>query len=193
MTVVDPPTDAGTLAPVDSATIRTTYYRVLYSVALPEGEEFETLCSLVQGHVQLLLPEVQGIGSQMCGEMRTVAVHVVVRARHLLDEIGSVTPATRESYVYDLATTARTLLLLKERPGPLGEPLNPEEFEAPVGQRVCGACFKEIPEGTPTERRMYASDPNPGVFGYVHVEPCAGRRPQLVPVPPQGRSVQRAR
>ncbi|WP_171116993.1 DUF6415 family natural product biosynthesis protein [Streptomyces sp. Z423-1] len=109
------------LLPVDADTIRKTYDSVLWAPYLPTGEALDTLIGQLQGHVQLLVPEVQALAARMEGETRDTAVHVLVRTSKVLAE--GVSPADD---AYALAVLARALLALHQHPGPLGEPADGE-------------------------------------------------------------------
>lgn len=54
-----------TLLPLDADTIRTAYDFVLWAPRLPTGAELDTLKQQLQGHVQLLVPDVQDLSSRM--------------------------------------------------------------------------------------------------------------------------------
>lgn len=125
-----------TLLPLDADTIRTAYDSVLWAPRLPTGEELDTLKEQLQGHVQLLVPEVQDLAARMRGEMRRLAVHVLVRAFQLLEEYADGSPACE---AYDLATMARALLTLHQYPGPLGEPTGADEIAEEIRGRLSGA------------------------------------------------------
>ncbi|WP_435208495.1 DUF6415 family natural product biosynthesis protein [Streptomyces sp. bgisy034] len=171
-----------TLLPLDADTIRTAYDSVLWAVRLPTGEELEALKKQLQGHVQLLLPEVQDLARRMLGDMRRLAIHVLVRASQLLEEHADGSPA---SDAFDLATMTRALLTLYQYPGPLGEPTGADEIAEEIRQRLCGACGEPIADDEPYERGTFDSDSSDGIHGYVHTELCADQPPLLAPVPPQ--------
>nr|WP_252980925.1 DUF6415 family natural product biosynthesis protein [Streptomyces chartreusis] len=93
-----------TLLPLDADTIRTAYDSVLWAPRLPTGAELDTLKQQLQGHVHLLVPDVQDLAPRMPGEMRRLTVHVLVRAFQLLEEYADGSPACD---AFDLATMAR--------------------------------------------------------------------------------------
>lgn len=111
------------LLPVDADTIRKTYDSVLWAPYLPTGEALDTMIGQLQGHVQLLVPEVQAFAARMEGETRDTAVHVLVRTSQVLAEGAGGSPADD---AYALAVLARALLTLHQQPGPLGEPADGE-------------------------------------------------------------------
>jgi hypothetical protein len=175
--------------PVDADTIRQTYDSVLWAPRLPTGEELDNLTTQLQGHVQLLVAEVQELAARMRGETRRTAVHVLVRTYQYLAEGAGGSPACD---VYELAVMARALLTLHQNPGPLGEPTGADEIAEEIRRRLCGTCGKPIADDEPDERRTFDSDSSGGIHGYVHTEPCTDRPPLLVPVPPQGLRGQQA-
>ncbi|MGW9590259.1 DUF6415 family natural product biosynthesis protein [Streptomyces chartreusis] len=172
-----------TLLPLDADTIQTAYDFVLWAPRLPTGAELDTLKQQLQGHVQLLVLDVQDLSPRMRGEMRRLTVHVLVRAFQLLEEYADGSPACD---AFDLATMARALLTLYQHPGPLGKPTGAEGIAAEIHRRLCGACREPIADGEPYERRTFDSDSSDGIHGYVHTELCVERPPLLAPVPPQG-------
>ncbi|MFF4501627.1 DUF6415 family natural product biosynthesis protein [Streptomyces sp. NPDC001401] len=171
------------LLPLDADTIQTAYDSVLWAPRLPTGEDLGTLKRQLQGHVQLLIPEVQDLAAGMRGEMRRLAVHVLVRALQLLTEYVGGSPACD---AFDLATMARALLTLYQHPGPLGEPTGADEIGEEVRRRLCCACWEPIADDESYERRTLGSDSSGGIHGDVHPELHVGRPPLLAPVPPQG-------
>ncbi|MFJ9746171.1 DUF6415 family natural product biosynthesis protein [Streptomyces chartreusis] len=82
---------------------RTAYNSMLWAPRLPTGAELDTLKQQLQGHVQLLVPDVQDLAPRMRGEMRRLTVHVLVRAFQLLEEYADGFPACD---AFDLATMA---------------------------------------------------------------------------------------
>ncbi|KUO19056.1 DUF6415 family natural product biosynthesis protein [Streptomyces dysideae] len=165
-----------TLLPLDADTIRMAYDSVLWAPRLPTGEELDTLKEQLQGHVQLLVPDVQDLAARMRGEMRRLTVHVLVRAFQLLEEYADGPPACD---VYDLATIARALLTLYRHPGPLGVPTGADEIAEEIRRRLCGACWEPIADDELHERRTFGSDSSGGIHGYAHTELCVDRSPLL--------------
>ncbi len=131
--------------PVDAETIRRTYTTGLdgWGTYPPEPEATAGLRDRLTGHVQLLVPEVTDAAARMRGERWRVAVHVLVRAHHLLEEGAGESPAAQACYVRDLAVVARALLALHENPGPLGPPTREGEIEEAVRRRIRGACSQQ--------------------------------------------------
>ncbi|WP_262063048.1 DUF6415 family natural product biosynthesis protein [Streptomyces sp. STR69] len=178
---------SNTLLPVDADTIQHTYESVLLSIRLPTGDALGTLNETLQGHVQLLAPEVRNLSPRMRGETRRTAVHILVRTSHLLKETTG-SPTAQLPDTYDLAVTARGLLTLYLHPGPLGSPTAEDEIAEQIGQRLCGACWEPIEDDEPYERRPFDSDSAGAIHGYVHAEPCVDRPSLLVPVRPEDSS-----
>ncbi|MGW3105286.1 DUF6415 family natural product biosynthesis protein [Streptomyces sp. NPDC001100] len=178
---------SNTLLPVDADTIQHTYEYVLLSIRLPTGDALGTLKETLQGHVQLLAPEVRNLSPRMRGETRRTAVHILVRTSHLLKETTG-SPTAQLTETYDLAVTARALLTLYLHPGPLGSPTAEGEIAQQIRQRLCGACWQPIEDDEPYERRPFDSDSAGTIHGYVHAEPCVDRPSLLAPVPPQDSS-----
>lgn len=172
-----------TLLPLDADTIRTAYDGVLGSVRLPAGGELDTLKQQLQGHVQLLVPEVQDLAARMRGEMRWLAVHVLVRAFQLLEEYADGAPACDAD---DLATMARALLTLYQHPGPLAHPTGADEIAEEIHRRLGGACREPIADDEPYERCTFGSGSSAGIHGCAHTDLCVDQPPLLAPVPPQG-------
>ncbi len=127
--------------PVDAETIRRTYTTGLdgWGTYPPEPEATAGLRDRLSGHVRLLVPEVTDAAARMRGERRHAAVHVLVRAHHLLEEGTGESPAAQAYYVRGLAAVARALLALYEDPGPLGPPTREGEIEEAVRRRMRGA------------------------------------------------------
>ncbi|MFH7337129.1 DUF6415 family natural product biosynthesis protein [Streptomyces sp. KHY 26] len=111
-------------ARVDALTIRRTYDSVLWAVEWPTGEEAERLRALLTGHVQLLIPEVEGALPSEAGMTRETAELVVMRAREVLGEGPA---GGLPGHVHDLAVCARALLTLHESP----ELLRPAPDDSP--------------------------------------------------------------
>ncbi|MFE9650605.1 DUF6415 family natural product biosynthesis protein [Streptomyces sp. NPDC006365] len=170
-----------TLLPLDADTIRKAYDSVLWAPRLPTGEELDTLKQQLQGHVQLLVPDVQDFAARMRGEMRQLAVRILVLASQLLEEYTDGSPACD---AYDLATMTRALLTLHQHPGPLGEPTGAHEIAEEIRQRLCGACSEPIADEKLYERRTFDSDPSDAIHGSVHTELCVEQLPLPAPVPP---------
>ncbi|WP_033309248.1 DUF6415 family natural product biosynthesis protein [Streptomyces iakyrus] len=172
-------------APIDAATIRQTYTDGLdvWGHCPPELKKPAQLRDRLIGHVQLLVPEVTDVAARMRGETRRVAVHVIVRAHHLIEEGAGNSPAAQACSVQDLAVIARALLVLHENPGPLGPPTRRSEIEEAVRRKVCGACWQPIADGEGYERAVFASDSGAGIRGYLHTDSCSAladvRRGQL--------------
>ncbi|MEU6381851.1 DUF6415 family natural product biosynthesis protein [Streptomyces sp. NPDC046909] len=124
---------ANMLFPVDADTIRKTCESALWIPSLPTGEELETLTTQLRGHVQLLVPDVQDLAARMQGDMRRLAVHVLVRTQQLLGDGADTSPACD---AYDLAVMARALLTLRQEPGPLGEPTGANEIAEEIRRRL---------------------------------------------------------
>ncbi|MFJ8364544.1 DUF6415 family natural product biosynthesis protein [Streptomyces sp. NPDC093984] len=159
-------------APIDAQRVRETYDRVLWGPSRPHDAELDKLQDLLTGHVQLLIPEVTEIAARMRGEWRRTAVHVLVRAHHLLENGPGNSPATKASHAYDLAISARALLALHQNPGPLGQPTGKGEIEEAVHRRVCGVCSEPIKPGQPYERADFEGEAGGAIRGYRHTEPC---------------------
>lgn len=177
-----------TLLPVDADTIRTAHDCALWATRPPTSEELDTLNKQLQGHVQLLVPEVQDLAARMRGEMRRLAVHVLVRAFQLMEEYADGSTACD---AYDLATMARALLTLYQHPGPLGPPIGADEIAEEIRQRLCGACREPITDDEPYEQRTFGSDSSDGNRGYQHTELSVDPLPLLASVSPQGLSPQK--
>ncbi|MET9057509.1 DUF6415 family natural product biosynthesis protein [Streptomyces antibioticus] len=128
-----------TLLPGEALTVRRTFESVLSALRLPAGEELANLHRTLRGHVQILALKVQDQAARMHGEMRALAVHVLVSTARLLEETEDVgpSPPTPGDTVYDLAVMARALLSLHERPGPLGEATGAQEIAEEICRRVC--------------------------------------------------------
>ncbi|MZG18554.1 hypothetical protein GTY44_34590 [Streptomyces sp. SID5914] len=173
-----------TLLPLDADTIRAVYDGVLRAVRLPTGEELDILKQQLQGHVQLLVPDVQDLAARLRGEMRRLAVHVLVRAFQLLKEYADNGAPACDAY--HLATMARALLMLYQHPGALGEPTGADEIAEEIRHRLCGACREPVADDELYERHAFGSDSSKGIHGCEHTELCADRPPLLVPVPPHG-------
>ncbi|MEU0058486.1 DUF6415 family natural product biosynthesis protein [Streptomyces sp. NPDC006334] len=156
--------------PVDEHSIREACNDVLWAKSLPTGRQLDATCEQLAGHVGLLIPEVMGLAARMRTSMRLMAVHCLVRAHQAL----AVDPGAgrREAYVYDVATCARALLTLLERPGPLGEPVGEDEIEAAVRRRICGGCCGPIEPGEGFEEVVFASEASGGLHGYRHTDSC---------------------
>ncbi|MGC9538395.1 DUF6415 family natural product biosynthesis protein [Streptomyces sp. UG1] len=157
---------------VDADTIRKAYEALLWAPRLPTGEELDTLKKQFQGHMQLLMPEVQSLTARMRGEMRWLAVHVLVRASQLLEEYADGSPACD---VYDLATMSRALLTLHQHPGPLAEPIGADQIAEEIRRRVCGVCSGPIADDESYERRTFVSNSGAGINGYAHTKLCVDR------------------
>ncbi|MBT2418048.1 hypothetical protein J7F01_08680 [Streptomyces sp. ISL-22] len=166
-----------TLLPLDADTIRTAYDAVLWAPCLPTGEELDILKEQLQGHVQLLVPDVQDLAARMRGEMRRLAIHVVVRASQLLEEDADGAPACD---AYDLATMTRALLTLHQQPGPLGEPTGADEIAEEIRRRLCGTCSEPSPTRSRTSGARSTATPA------TESTATRDRPPLLDPVPPQG-------
>ncbi|MFH0516311.1 DUF6415 family natural product biosynthesis protein [Streptomyces sp. M41] len=162
------------LLPLDADTIRTANESVLWAPRLPTGEGLDTLKEQLQGHVQLLVPDVQGLATRMLGEMRRLAIHVVVRASQLLEKDADGAPACD---AYNLATMTRALLTLHQHPGPLGEPTGADEIDDEIRRRLCGTFSELVADEELYERRKLDSDSSDGIHDYVHAELCVDGRP----------------
>ncbi|MFE4579384.1 DUF6415 family natural product biosynthesis protein [Streptomyces chartreusis] len=152
-----------------------------------EPEQWEELRDRLVGHVNLLVPELTGAAARMRGEYRLCAVHVIVRAHHLVEEGSGDSPAARACHIQDLAVIARALLALYENPGPLGPPTHRDVIEEAVRRKLCGSCSQPIADGEGYERALFASDATGGLRGCRHTDDCddvaAERRRQLRAVP----------
>ncbi|MDC0773902.1 DUF6415 family natural product biosynthesis protein [Streptomyces sp. HD] len=101
--------------PIDAATIRQSYDTVLWALRSPNVDECEHLRGLLLGHVQLLVLEVADTAPLMRGERQRLALHVLRRTRHMLDQgIG-----TSAQDIWDLATQCRALHLIHQDLRPL--------------------------------------------------------------------------
>ncbi|MFF7166904.1 DUF6415 family natural product biosynthesis protein [Streptomyces sp. NPDC008086] len=176
-------------APVDAAMIRQAYTAGLevWACCPQEPEQREQLRDRLIGHVQLLVPELTRSAARMRGEYRRCAVHVIVRAHHLIEEGAGDSPAAQACHIQDLSVIARALLALYKNPGPLGPPTRRDEIEEAVLRKVCGACSQPIADGEGYERALFASDASGGMRGYLHTDSCDDladeRRRQLRAVP----------
>ncbi|MGW0826658.1 DUF6415 family natural product biosynthesis protein [Streptomyces sp. NPDC002845] len=85
--------------PIDADKIRETYTVGLdvWGIRPPATKKTTLLRELLTGHVQLLLPEVTNLAARMRGHTRGTAVHVIVRAHHLLEEGPGPAPAANQS------------------------------------------------------------------------------------------------
>lgn len=152
----------------------------------------------VRGYLDVLMPEAMAVAPRMRGEKRDTAVHFLRHAREVLAELDAVAPLTEEDApldapppikdrdrLFELSVLCRTALAVVVLPGPLGEPTGLEEIEEAVSRIVCGACWRPIAEGEPTERKRFMSEAGPSIHGYVHAVLCLPRRPLLLSVPVQ--------
>jgi hypothetical protein len=175
VTVIDPPTDAGTPVPLDTDMIRETYQRILLSPRLPVGKELAPLRTEVRGHVQVLAPDVRALAVRMAERMRRLAIHVLIDTAEILLEGEKITLAHLGPHTYDLVTMSRALLHLFEHHGPLGAATHDEEVSAEISWRVCGLCKEEFAEGEPADR-ISCTGSSGVIRAYVHEELCVGRR-----------------
>ncbi|MFD5856073.1 DUF6415 family natural product biosynthesis protein [Streptomyces chartreusis] len=176
-------------AQVDAAMIRQAYTAGLEVWACrPQAPEpWDELRDRLVGHVKLLVPELTRSVARMRGEYQRCAVHVIVRAHHLIDEGANNSPATRAGHIQDLAVIARALLALHENPGPLGPPTRKDLIAEALRRNACGACSQPITDGEVYEGALFASDATGGLHGYRHADSgndVAGERqrhPHTVP------------
>lgn len=182
MTMVAQRAGADTRTPLDTEKIRQTVQRILNAPRLPDGEELSLLRGTVQGHVQLLAPQVRALAARMPERMRLQAVHVLINTAETLLEGEQITPDGLASHTFDLAIVARSLLSLAERPGPLGDPVHEDEVAAAISRRVCAVCLEEIGGDEPADRVSVVG--SAGVIkAYIHAELCVSLRPRLAVVP----------
>ncbi|MBK3624893.1 hypothetical protein JHN59_08535 [Streptomyces sp. MBT49] len=161
-------------APVDAMTIRQSV-----SVGLDAWtnglsyEELVDLRELLRGHVQLLLGELHSLTPRMRGEARGLGVHCLTRAHQTLDEADDAGEVAVRYRVHDLAVTARSLLTLVQRPGPLGTPQGEGDISAGLGRQICGACTREIGAGEEFKRQPSDGSVDDAATGFVHTDSCA--------------------
>ncbi|MGW5063354.1 DUF6415 family natural product biosynthesis protein [Streptomyces sp. NPDC004096] len=160
---------------IDAAAIRQAY-TAGFQVWVGGEEEHESVLGLrdrLEEHVTLLLPEVEYVTARTQGEWRRMGVHILIRAHDVMNYNGGTSPQAQAAYVQDLAALSRSLLALYEHAGPLGVPVDVDEIAAAVRRRVCAACSKEIREGEPLTRGVFASDSSGGVYGWLHSQGCS--------------------
>ncbi|WP_438307066.1 DUF6415 family natural product biosynthesis protein (plasmid) [Streptomyces sp. HUAS TT11] len=160
---------------IDAAAIRQAY-NAGFQVWVGGEEEQESVLVLrdrLEGHVTLLLPEVEDVTARMRGEWRRMGIHVLIRAHHVMNGNGGTSPQEQAVYVQDLAVMSRSLLALYEHAGPLGVPVGVDEIAAAVRRRVCASCCQEIREGEPHTQGVFASDSSGGVYGWLHSQGCS--------------------
>lgn len=147
------------LLPIDADTIRATYNSVLWGAGLPTGEALDTLREQLEGHVQLLSPEVQALAARMRGETRKTAVHVLVGAAHLMEEYADVPRTVRPVDAHDLAVLARGLLTLYLHHGPLGEPAGADAIAEEIRRRLRSVSWEPSADDEPFEQWAFPVTP----------------------------------
>lgn len=106
-------TESSQFAEIDADRIRRSYEAGLNGWRTPPSPDDAQLISLLRGHIQLLMPEVEACATRMRGDQQRIAVDVVAVSRRLLDA----PPRIEVSYIRDLATQCRALLALYRLPG----------------------------------------------------------------------------
>jgi hypothetical protein len=161
-------------ASIDAAVIRQTYDAGLDvgGGCPPAPKEVTHLRGMLTGHVRLLIPEVTDIAARMRGEWRRTAIHVIVRAHHLVEDSAHAKAAALGCDVHDLAVVCRALLALYLHPGPLSAPTGHAHIEESVRRKVCGACSEQIVGGQQYEPAMFAAEASGGIRGYRHTGGC---------------------
>ncbi|WP_031487617.1 DUF6415 family natural product biosynthesis protein [Streptomyces bicolor] len=182
----------GERAPIDAEAIRQAYMAGLdvwgYSYNPPKPEELAQLRDQLTEYAHLLFPEVKGLWPRMRSETRQAAFHALRHAHYRMQEPVTTNSVLAETWnIQDLAVVVRALLILYEKPGPLGAPIGRNEIEEALRQRECGSCLQPIADGEGYERAVYASDAGPCIRGYRHTDSCVPladeRRVQLRAVP----------
>ncbi|MER6789863.1 DUF6415 family natural product biosynthesis protein [Streptomyces sp. NPDC000658] len=172
---------------IDAAVIQRTYTAVLSAGPLPTGEALDKTTAVLVEHIGLLVAEVSSLAVVMRRAYRRSACHVVVRARHILEEPAGPSQAARQRHAFDLALIARSLLILAEQPGPMGSAVDAEEVERVVQRRICGACLQPVEIGEGAEPVVFAAEASGGIRGYLHTDSCVvvaeERRSRLRAVP----------
>ncbi len=147
-------------------------------------ERMPTLRADLIRYVTSLREEIEEQAPRMRGEMRLLAVHVLVRTHQLMEQAGrddECAPA-----VPDLAVMCRCLVSLYEQPGVLREPFGAEEIRAAIERRTCNTCRRPIVAGEPFVQQVSGES---GSVEVQHTEPCVGAqrlRPELSSPRPLG-------
>ncbi|MFB0617203.1 hypothetical protein [Streptomyces sp. AGS-58] len=173
---------------VDTESARAAYRAVLEGYAARPGTDLDDRCEQLTGHLRALAGDLLGLAPRMRGAYRDIAVRLMAMTHRLLDDSPGAGDDALVWYVYDAASLVRSMLTLRESPGPLGDPADADGVERAVHGKVCAACMEPIHPGEGVEELHLATLSAGSEPAYRHTDSCpvvAARRREALQVVPQ--------